>query len=400
VVTHEEITLRRRAEDDARRLQGELAHAQKMESVGRLAGGVAHDFNNMLSVILGHVWMALEHTPAGSELATSLGEIRQAAERSTALTRQLLALARRQQTAPRVVDLNETIAGTLTMLRRLIGEQIEIEWRPAPGLGALRIDPSQIDQILTNTTINARDAIDGVGRIVIATSDTWVTAEANSASMALVPGRYATLTVSDTGSGMDAETLGHLFEPFFTTKALGKGTGLGLATVYGIVRQNNGFVDVESTPGSGTTLRISLPVHEGPLTEPGAAERDPVRGGTETILLVEDEPSLLRLTGAMLERLGYRVLAAATPHDAVAVADGGDTDIALLLTDVIMPEMNGKDLSSRLRGDFPGMRTLFMSGYTANIITSQGIADEGLHFISKPFTARELGVKIRQILDA
>jgi len=381
-------------------LESQLRQAQKMESVGRLAGGVAHDFNNMLAVILGHTELALESVDATHPIHADLEEIRKAAERSTALTRQLLAFARKQPIAPRILDLNETVEGMLKMLRRLIGEDTALAWEPESCLWPVNVDPSQIDQILANLCVNARDAIAGVGKVTIETGMATLD-EAYCASHAgAVPGDFVRLAVRDDGCGMDEATQGNLFEPFFTTKQTGKGTGLGLATVYGIVKQNNGFIDVHSEQGKGTTFTIYLPRHAG-TTEPvrASAPAKPVRPGVETILLAEDEPTMLALTRTMLERQGYTVLAASTPGAAIRLALEHYGKIHLLMTDVVMPGMNGRDLARNLLSSFPNMKRLFMSGYTADVIAKQGVLDEGVHFIQKPFSAAALADKVRAVLE-
>ncbi len=386
---------------DRKALEDQLLHAQKMESVGRLAGGVAHDFNNMLGVILGHAEMAMDLASKEDPIQEDLREILSAAQRSADITRQLLAFARRQPISPRVIDLNDTIEGMLKILRRLIGENIDLAWLPEGSIRPVRMDPSQIDQILANLCVNARDAIMGVGRLTIETGTLILEQPGWMGCHDAVPGDYVLLVVSDNGCGMDRETLTNLFEPFFTTKGLGKGTGLGLATVYGIVRQNGGFIHVDSEPGKGTVFRICLPAHtegvktDGSLAGGGAA----VSRGDETILLVEDEPSILRMTTRLLEKLGYRVLAAATPGEAVALAKKSGQKIHLLMTDVIMPEMNGKDLAAVLQSDCPNLRCLFMSGYTADVIAHHGVLDEGVQFLQKPFTKNHLALKVRGLLD-
>ena len=391
----EDITDRRRAEDENARMQEQLPQAQKMESVGRLAGGVAHDFNNMLQAIIGYAGLALDQTQGNPELAEHLAEVIRAARRSSDLTHQLLAFARKQTIQPRVLDLNETVASALKMLQRLIGENIEIVWEPAPDLGPVLIDPVQVDQILANLTVNARDAIGGVGQITIATGNRTVPARADEA---LAPGEYAVLTVRDTGSGMDAATRSHLFEPFFTTKALGHGTGLGLATVYGIVKQNRGHIAVESEPGHGTVFTISLPRHSAvAATQKTDAETD-VQGGTETILLVEDEEMILRLATRVLERLGYQVIAARRPNQALTLA-AQTARIDLLITDVVMPEHNGRELHALIVPLHPGLRCLFISGYTADVIAPHNVLADGVHFLSKPFPPTSLARKVRQVLD-
>jgi two-component system, cell cycle sensor histidine kinase and response regulator CckA len=384
---------------EQKKLELQLHHSQKMESVGRLAGGVAHDFNNMLSVILGYTEMAMEQVDPFS-LQGCLQEIRKAAERSANLTRQLLAFARKQTIAPRILDPNETIEGMLKMLRRLIGEDIDLVWRPHRHMWQVKVDPSQIDQILANLCVNARDAIAGTGKITIETGTTTFDPTYCAGHAGFLPGDYVVLAVSDNGSGMDKETLDKLFEPFFTTKEVDKGTGLGLATVYGIVKQNNGFINVYSEPGNGTTIKIYLPRHLSAAEQPLKKDRTPPEPrGTETILLVEDEPAILKMTRLILEGLGYKVLTADTPNEGIARAFGHDGKIHLLITDVVMPEMNGRELAVRLSSVYPGLKRLFMSGYTANVIVHHGVLDEGVQFIHKPFTRQDLALKVRQVID-
>ena len=392
-----DISERKRIELEKQSLQAQLAQVQKMDSVGRLAGGVAHDFNNMLGVILGHADLALEKLTPDRPCYNSLQEIRKAAMRSGDLTRQLLAFARKQTVAPRVLDLNETIEGMLKMLRRLIGENIELAWHPGQIPAHVKIDPSQIDQILANLCVNARDAINGTGRITIETGPAAFDADFCAAHPGYLPGDYVMLAVSDNGCGMDSETPLRLFEPFFTTKEVGKGTGLGLATVYGIVKQNNGFITVYSEPGLGSTFTIHLPRHAPAQAADPATPAPPARG-TETILLVEDELALLTMTRLMLEQFGYRVLPAATPSEALRLAAQNAGQIHLLMTDVVMPEMNGRELAKALLVDNPGLKRLFMSGYTADVIAHHGVLDPGVHFLPKPFTPAELAAKIREAL--
>ena len=382
------------------RLSAQLLQAQKMDSIGRLAGGVAHDFNNMLGVILGRTGMALEQIPPTAPLRTDLEEIQRAAERSADLTRQLLAFARKQTVAPRILRLNETIAGMLQMLKRLIGENIELAWRPQAVLWPVRIDPVQIDQILANLCVNARDAITGIGKIVIETGNEVVDQKSCAEHAGFVSGEYAWLTVSDNGCGMAPETLAHIFEPFFTTKGIGEGTGLGLATVYGIVKQNNGYISVTSRPGLGTRFKIYLPRHADKAAHHRQKGPGPVPQGHETILLVEDEPAILQITKKMLERQGYLVLAASTPGAAIHCAREYAGEIHLLMTDVVMPEMNGRDLAQNLFRLYPRIKCLFMSGYPANVIAPHGVLDQGVHFIQKPFVQRELSARIREALDS
>ena len=394
-----DITELKKAEQANIQLQGQLLQAQKIESIGRLAGGVAHDFNNMLGVILGHAELAQEQVDTFHPLFKNLEEIRKAAQRSADITRQLLAFARKQTIAPQVLDLNESVDGVLTMLRRLIGEDINLAWLPGKRLGAVNMDPSQLDQILANLFVNARDAIADTGKVTIETDNVTFDEAYCRIHAGYVPGEYVLLAVSDDGCGMDAETMTHLFEPFFTTKEMGKGTGLGLATIYGIVKQNKGFINVYSEPGQGSTFKIYLPRHGDAAPALKADTADPVERGNEVILLVEDEPMILSVTTKMLELHGYKVLPVGSPADAISLAREHAGELHLLLTDVVMPEMNGRDLARNLLSQHPKLKRLFMSGYTANVIAHQGVLDEGVHFIQKPFSLHDLTVKIREVLD-
>jgi len=395
-----DITDRKRVDEEREKLQAQLNQAQKMESVGRLAGGVAHDFNNMLGAILGYTELGMLGVSPTDPIHGTLKDIQKAALRSADLTRQLLAFARKQTVTPKVLDLNETLEGMLKMLRRLIGEDIDLVWLPGKNLGRVRMDPSQIEQLLANLCVNARDAIYDTGKITVETGAVTFDETYCAAHVGSVPGEYVLLAVSDNGGGMDAETLSHLFEPFFTTKAVGKGTGLGLATLYGIVKQNNGFIDVCSEPGQGTTFKIYLPRH---ATGAGRTTKmdvtPPAERGQETILLVEDEPMILDIATTMLDRQGYTVMAAATPGEAIRLAREHAGEIHLLMTDVVMPEMNGRDLAKNLLSLYPNLKCLFMSGYTADVIAHHGVLDEGVQFIQKPFSVQTLAVKIREVLD-
>jgi PAS domain S-box-containing protein len=379
-------------------LEEQVRQAQKMESIGRLAGGVAHDFNNMLSVILGNADLALEGLDPSHPAHDKIREILKAGERSAALTRQLLAFARKQTIAPRVLDLNDTIAGMMKMLRRLIGEGVQMVWKPAAALWPVSMDPGQIDQILVNLLVNARDAVDGAGEVTLQTGNRTVGAGDPSHRAGVPPGPYVLLAVSDNGAGMEESTLSKIFEPFFTTKDSSEGTGLGLATVYGIVKQNEGHIEVSSEPGRGTTFRIYLPrvadAQPDSRDAPGVA-KPPT--GTETVLLVEDEAPLLKLSTRVLERLGYRVLSASDPAEAIRLAREHTGPIHLLLTDVVMPGMSGWDLWRRL-ADLPGLKCVFISGYTDNVIARRGVLDPGVHFLQKPFDAHTLAVKLREAL--
>jgi PAS domain S-box-containing protein len=406
VVASRDITERRRAESEKEALQAQLLQAQKMESIGRLAGGVAHDFNNMLGVIMGHVELALEDADAALPIHADLREIQHAAERSADLTRQLLAFARKQTVSRRVLDLNEAVAATVKMLRRMIGESVDLAWHPAENPLPVNVDPSQIDQLLANLCVNARDAIASTGHVAIETRPVSLDAQYCADHPGFVPGDYALLAISDDGVGMDRETQARLFEPYFTTKKVGKGTGLGLATVYGIVKQNSGFIDVSSEPGHGTTFAIYLPRLDAMSSSVAAVvetlptdqmERD--RGGRETILLVEDEAAILKLASRMLESKGYCVLSASTPAQAIALAAQHPDEIHLLITDVVMPEMNGRELAERLQQRHPTLRRLFMSGYTADVIARHGVLDAGVHFVQKPFSVADLALKVREALE-
>ncbi len=386
-------------EQQREEMEGRLRQAQKMEAVGRLAGGVAHDYNNMTNVIMGYVELILARLDENDPLYADLQEINEAARRSMELTRQLLAFARCQAIAPKILDINETVQSMLKMLQRLIGEDIELNWCPDEQVGLIEIDPSQIDQILANLCVNARDAISGVGKVVIETGN----AEFDDAYCTLhrgaIPGEFVQLTVSDDGSGMDSAILDKIFEPFFSTKAIGRGTGLGLATVYGIVKQNGGFVDVYSEPGRGTNFKIFIPRVSGQSVESkydGSTEIG--RGNNEIVLLVEDESAILRMVERLLKQMGYRVLATGSPFEAITIAEKHPEPIDVLLTDVVMPELNGNDLANRVRNFLPDISVLFMSGYTANIVAHRGVIDKDVTMIQKPFSKKELSAKIREVL--
>ena len=370
-----------------------------MESVARLAGGIAHDFNNMLTVIQGHTDLALMNMQPDNLCFHRFRAIRDVVERSADLTRQLLAFARKQTIAPRILDLNKTVESMLAMIRRLIGEDINLTWIPGEHLWSVKADPSQIDQILANLCVNARDAIAGVGTIIVETQNSTFNEEYCATHAGFVPGDYVRISVSDNGCGMDQHTVSQIFEPFFTTKGIGKGTGLGLATVYGAIKQNNGFVNVYSEPGQGTVFTVYIPRHTGETVQKREKGTGSLRRGLETILVVEDEPAILEMATIMLQGLGYTVLAATTPNEAIRQSKEHAGKIDLLLTDVIMPEMNGRDLAGRLHVNQPWVKCLFMSGYTADIIAHQGVLDEGIHFIQKPFSHAALATKVREALD-
>ena len=386
-------TLARQERDD---LQARLLQAQKLESVGRLAGGIAHDFNNILNIIIGCAEIAASD-PDPSAVGGYLDEILKAATRSADLTRQLLGFARRQTVMPRVVDLNDFVSASLKMLRRLIGEHVTLSWHPGVDVWPVRIDPGQVDQILVNLMANARDAIADVGAVVIHTEN--VPESTSRLYDGLVPGEYVRLAVVDNGFGMDDETQRHLFEPFYTTKPLGKGTGLGMASVDGIVRQNGGTITVESRIGSGTTVNVFLPRvrSQAPLDLIG--EQEPPKRGTETVLVVEDEPALLRLTKRSLEALGYTVLAASRPEEALELAATHTGPVHVLVTDVVLPGMNGRSLAERLLAGAPNLKCLFVSGYPDGAMGQSGEVDEDVHFLQKPFTPKALADKVREILE-
>ncbi|OGV74990.1 MAG: hypothetical protein A3K19_12095 [Lentisphaerae bacterium RIFOXYB12_FULL_65_16] len=382
-------------------LETQLHQAQKMEAVGRLAGGVAHDFNNLLMGIMGYAELCRGRIDPGHPIREWLDEITRDAERSADITRQLLAFARKQTIAPKILDLNDAVAGMLKLLRRLIGEDINLAWLPGTDLRPVRLDPSQVDQVLANLCVNARDAIAGVGKITLETGNTTLDAEYCARHADAIPGAYVFLSVSDDGCGMDRETMAQIFEPFFTTKGLGKGTGLGLATVYGIVKQNSGFIYVYSEPGQGTTFRIHLPqVAAGAVAATATSKAAVPRGRGETILLVEDEKSLRVTCGLFLEALDYKVLLAETPGEALKMVDRHPGDIHLLLTDVVMPGMDGRQLSKRISAVKPGVKVLFMSGYTADVIAQRGVLEQNTAFIGKPFKRDDLARKVRDVLEA
>ncbi len=398
-VSNRDITERKKVEDERTKLEIQLQEAQKMEAVGRLAGGVAHDFNNMLGVILGHAELTMMNLDPSDSLHSSLNEIKKAAEHSAELTNQLLAFARKQATAPRVLNVNESIEGMLKMLRRLIGENIDLIWKPGTDLSPIKMDPTQLTQVLANLCVNARDAICGTGKITIGTQSLEFEKPFFSSGADGTPNDHILLTVSDDGCGMDEEILAHIFEPFFTTKERGKGTGLGLSTVYGIVKQNNGCIHVQSQPDKGTTFQVYLPRHAGNLTDVQPGKLSEQRSsGSETILLVEDEAPFLGMARAMLQNLGYRVLAAETPVGALHLAANNSGKIDLLLTDVIMPGMNGKELLEKISAIHPGIKCLFMSGYTADVIAQEGTLDEGVDFIQKPFQTQDLAACLDRAL--
>jgi PAS domain S-box-containing protein len=399
-----DITKLKQTEAEREQLREQLNQSQKMESIGRLAGGVAHDFNNMLNVILGHSELVLDTLPTSSAIRNNLTEIKNAAIRSADLTRQLLAFARKQTAIPKILDLNQTIGSMLKMLRRLIGEDIDLIWHPALTVYPIRIDPAQIDQILANLIVNARDAIvHNNGKISIETKQVEFDEQDCLVHSEMSPGKYALMTINDNGCGMNKETIEKIFEPFFTTKDIGCGTGLGLATVYGIIKQNNGFINVSSEENIGTTFELYFPAFIttksiGDSNHPKS--KTPAIRGHETILLVEDEPTILKITKLMLEQQGYTIKAALTPTEAIRIATEHAGTIHLLITDVIMPEMNGREMAKNILLLYPNAKRVFMSGYTADVIAHQGVLEEGVNFIQKPFTRDGLCTIVRKTLDS
>ncbi|MBT3805555.1 MAG: response regulator [Desulfobacula sp.] len=395
-----DVTEKVLSEGKVRKLQEQVVQSQKMESVGRLAGGVAHDYNNALTSIMGFTELAMMDADPKGPLHADLSQVLKSAKRAKDITRQLLAFARKQTIAPVVLDLNETVESMFKMLRRLIGEDIDLVWMPGKVLGNVKMDPSQIDQILANLCVNARDAIEGVGKITIETGKITFDEAYCADHTGFIPGEFVLLAVSDNGCGMDKEILNNIFEPFFTTKPVDKGTGLGLSTVFGIVKQNNGFINVYSEPGKGTSVKIYLPLYEDEAVEiqRGSTGKIP-QGQGETILLVEDDLSILKLAQKILERLNYTVLIAGTPKEGIKLAQDHTGEIYLLVTDVIMPEMNGLELSKQLKQFYPDLKCIFMSGYTANAIAHHGVLDEGVHFVQKPFAKKDLASIVRKVLD-
>ncbi len=395
-----DISERRRAEADRRHLEEQLQHAVKMESIGRLAGGVAHDFNNLLTAILGNLELASDRLQSNESVQELLGEARAAAVSAAGLTRQLLAFSRRQIVEPRLVDLNELIARMHRMLVRLIGEDVELRTLPGPGLATVKIDPGLAEQVLVNLAVNARDAMAEGGVLVIETAIVTLDEEYRRSHPLVEPGAYVRLAISDTGCGMSDEVKRHLFEPFFTTKPRGKGTGLGLATIYGAIRQSSGYVEVYSEVGKGTTFKIYLPAESGaPESLTPRLGPRPVSGGNETILVVEDDERVRNVASRALRDAGYRVLSASSGEAALAVAGEESAPIHLLVTDVVMPGMNGRQLAERLAQAHPENRTLFTSGYTENIIAHHGVLERGIEFLGKPYTLEVLTSRVREMLD-
>jgi nitrogen-specific signal transduction histidine kinase/CheY-like chemotaxis protein len=394
------IIERKRAEQALQRSEEQLRGAQRMEAIGRLAGGIAHDFNNLLTVIINHAAFATDSVSGGDPVQTDLTEIRKAADRAAALTRQLLAFSRKQLLQPKVLDLSKIVGGMEGMLRRLLGEDIALSVILAMDLGKVMADPGQVEQVVMNLAVNARDAMPDGGKLTIETANIEIDEASARQHAGAKSGPHVVLSVTDTGCGMDEKTRARLFEPFFTTKATGKGTGLGLATVYGIVKQSGGTIWVNSEPGKGTTFKVYLPRE---LRASETAARVPQilsrSAGAETILVVEDEAGIRNVARRMLSDAGYTVLTAASGDEALLVCERHQGTVRLVLTDVVMPGMYGKELADRLASLYPHMQVLYMSGYTDDSIGQRGVLDPGTHFIGKPFNAAELTHMVHQVLD-
>jgi len=395
-----EIEEHKRTEETLEKVEEQLRQAQKMEAVGRLAGGIAHDFNNLLSVIISYTTMLAADADPASAVAQDLHEIKKAGERAADLTRQLLAFSRQQVLAPAVLDLNEIIAKMDKLLRRVIGEDVELRTIPGPSLGKTKADPGQIEQVIMNLVVNARDAMPEGGKLIVETRNVDLDEAYALRNLGVRPGPHVMLSVSDTGVGIDDATRTRIFEPFFTTKEQGKGTGLGLSTVFGIVKQSGGNISVESQPGRGTTFRLYFArTNEAPSEVTPYSAATSFRG-SETILLVEDEDQVRVLVQGILKRHGYRVIEARHPNEALLLSTQYEETIELLVTDVVMPQMNGRQLAERLRSSRPEMEILYMSGYTDNAIDPGGVLEPGIAFLQKPITPLSLTRMVRQVLDA
>ncbi|HLX84299.1 MAG TPA: PAS domain S-box protein [Terriglobales bacterium] len=381
-------------------LEEKLRQSQKMEAIGRLAGGVAHDFNNLLTVIIGYNQILADGVPAGSPLANSASQIKSAADRAAGITRQLLAYSRKQVLSPRAIDLNDIMLNLDSMLRRLIGEDIEVLTVPARDLGTVKADPGQIEQVIMNLALNARDAMPSGGKLTLETLNTDLNDDYAREHPSVESGRYVMLAVSDTGVGMTPEMQSRIFEPFYTTKEVGKGTGLGLSTVFGIVKQSGGYIWVYSEPNRGTTFKIYLPRVDQPAEKLGADKRPAVQRGNETVLLVEDDWQLRQLSSSVLEHCGYQVMVAANGDEALTICRAQNRHVHLLVTDVVLPGMNGRQLADQIVKISPQAKVLYVSGYTSNAIVHHGVLDDGLWFLPKPFSLAGLVAKVREVLDS
>lgn len=399
IVNSRDVTARKQAEAERDRLQAQLAEAQKMELVGRLAGGIAHEFNNMLAGIMLRTELLLHAGQPDTPLQRSLTTIYGVAQRAAEMVRSLLGFARKQMIAPRMLDLNAAVESSLPMLHNLVGEEITVVWQPGSHIWPVKIDPTQFEQILINLCTNARDAIAGVGAITIETAELEMTHAVDVSGHDVPPGAYVLLAVTDTGCGMDQALFAHIFEPFFTTKEVGKGSGLGLAAVAGIVQQNGGYIQILTEPGAGTTFKIFLPGYTETVA-PGEQGQTPSLpyGHGETVMLVEDEAMVLQMTADALQYLGYNVIAAAAPAEAIRQMEGESGTVDLLMTDVVMPAMNGAELAARIAALRPGIRHLFVSGYPADIVAQRGALGDDVHFLQKPFTLQELATKVSALL--
>jgi nitrogen-specific signal transduction histidine kinase/ActR/RegA family two-component response regulator len=383
---------------ERKHLENELSQAQKMEAVGHLAGGVAHDFNNLLTIISGSSEILLQRLPADEPMRELVSEIRQAGSRAADLTRQLLAFSRRTVLAPKLLDLNESVRDSEKLLRRLIEEDVEFQTFLAPELDPVKVDPVQLGQVIMNLAVNARDAMPTGGTLTLSTRNRALDDAAAARSIEARPGRYVVLRVSDTGSGMTPEVRARVFEPFFTTKEMGKGTGLGLAMVYGVVKQSGGFISVESEPGRGTVFEIHFPAAEGPLPAKAPTVNRPIATGTETILLVEDQEPVRTVLCTVLEQAGYTVLEANGGRAAIDKATAHSEPIHLLITDVVMPEMGGRQLAEHLMGVRPGLKVLYLSGHTDDALLRHGVLEAEVAFLQKPFRIATLMAKVREVL--
>ena len=383
-----------------KRLEEQLLQSQKLEAVGRLAGGVAHDFNNLLTIILGYNSQLLSGISPFDPLRGCAEEVQRASERAAALTKQLLAFSRRQPIQPKVISLNDVLAGVHGMLRRVVPESVEIVLRLRPDVGNVKVDRTQMEQVILNLIVNAGDAMPGGGRVLIETQQVTLDQTYSRTHLGVQPGEYAMLAVTDTGSGMDAETRRHIFEPFFTTKPPDQGTGMGLATVYGIVKQNRGDIWVYSEPGKGATFKVYIPLaYECAEATGPVPESDPPEAITETILVVEDEPAVRRLIFDALRQSGYGVLEAADSLEAIHSSKQHQGAIHLLLTDVVMPHSNARDMARQIAATRPGLKTLYMSGYTEDTILHHGIVEAGIEFLPKPFAVATLLKRVREVLS-
>jgi len=400
VLVFRDISERRQAEESLRKAEEQLRQARRIEAIGRLAGGVAHDINNLMTIVIGYGEMLLAQLPPDSPVLEQVKAMKEAGDRATSITRQLLAFSRKQVLMPTVVSLNGVVSDMEQMLRRVIGEDVEIACHLEPELGRVNVDRSQMEQVIMNLAINARDAMPQGGKLTLQTRNAFLDEQYAQGAPEVQPGRYVMLAVTDTGSGMDAYTKAHLFEPFFTTKDLGRGTGLGLATVYGVVKQSGGYIYVYSEPGHGTTFKVYLPEVMAPESPRASSESAGLAAGTETVLLVEDDDHVRAFSRLMLQTSGYTVLEAADGAEAIQLCEHDPRPIDLLLTDAIMPRISGRVLAERMIHSRPGIKVLFMSGHTEDHVLRTGVLAAEMAFIQKPFTGSELTRKVREVLDS